>query len=94
MFCIVLPLTSWCTPPPMALVSVPGSHGMEMKVYICQEQSTVCPNFFFPLYCLYIYRGLMCLSWLEGGTAVRIETRVIKMLRPIAVSIDRSTFAF
>lgn len=90
MFCIVLLMMSWCIPPLVALVCGPGSHRMEMNANICQEQSTVCPNFF-PL-CLYIQKDLIYLSWLEGETAVGIKNRVIKMHGPIAVSTDRSTF--
>lgn len=89
MLCIALLMISWRVPPLVALVCRPSSRWM--KMYMCQEQSTVCPNFS-PLYCVYIQKGLMCLSWLRGKTAVGIEKRVIRMHRPVAVSTDRSAF--
>lgn len=46
MFCVLLLMMGWCVPPLVALVYGPGSHRLEMNTYICQEQLTVCPNFF------------------------------------------------
>lgn len=68
MFCIVLLMMGWCVAPLVALDGGPGSHRLEMNMYICQEQSTVCPNFF-SLNCLYIQKVLTYLSWL-GARAV------------------------
>lgn len=53
MFCVVLLMMSWCVPPLVALVCGPGSHRLEMNMYICQEQSTVCPNFFLSSVCTF-----------------------------------------
>lgn len=69
MFCIVLLMMGWCVPPLVALVCGPGSHRLEMNMYICQEQSTVCPNFF-SVYSLYIHKDLKYRSWLEARAVV------------------------
>lgn len=75
MFCVVLLMMGWCAPPLVALVCGPGNHRLEMNMYICQEQSTVCSNFFFSLYSLYIQKDLTYLSWLQARTVVGLCNR-------------------
>lgn len=72
MFCVVLLMMGWCVPPLVALVGWPGSHRLEMNMYICQDRSTACPNFLPPADCLYIQRVLTYRTWLEAGTALEL----------------------